>query len=194
VADRLHQSSSGATTPIPDPTELTSRQIYREIASIKELFITRLEAMDKAVALLQATAARSPTINEVFLQHEERFASIKTQFTERDTRTEQTSRDSKVAVDAALQAAKEAVGEQNRSNTLAIAKSETAFAKQVDQIGVQIATIQKGVDDKFEDVKGRLNLLEGMKRGSGDAWAYMLALAGAAIGIAGVAAAMFRPH
>ena len=44
-----------------------------------------------------------------------------------------------VAVDAALQAAKEAVGEQNKSNALAIAKSEATFTKQIDQIGVLIS-------------------------------------------------------
>ena len=95
------------------------------------------------------------------LLHDEKFASIQNQFTERDTRTEQTSRDSKVAVDAALQAAKEAVGEQNKSNALAIAKSEAAFTKQIDQISTLIQTTVKGVDDKIDDIKTRLTLIEG---------------------------------
>ena len=116
--------------PIPDPTVLTTQQLAVAILNLKELFESRMSAMDKAVELLQQTANRSPTVNEVYMQHEERFKSIAVQFAERDIRTEQTSRDSKVAVDAALQAAKEAVGEQNKSSALAIAKSEAATTKQ----------------------------------------------------------------
>lgn len=94
------------------------------------------------------------------LATDEKFFSIATQFQERDTRTEQTSKDSKVAVDAALQAAKEAVGEQNKSNAMSISKSEAAFTKQIDQIGVIINTTAKGVDDKFDDLKTRLLSME----------------------------------
>lgn len=126
--------------------------------------------MDKAIELLQSTADDFPgrmdeKIASLKSVHDERFASIETQFLERDTRTEQTSKDSKVAVDAALQAAKEAVGEQNKSSALAIAKSEAATTKQIDQIGVIIQTTTKGVDDKIDDIKGRLQAIEGQKIG-----------------------------
>ena len=97
--------------------------------------------------------------------HQEKFDSIATQFQERDTRTEQTSRDSKVAVDAALQAAKEAVGEQNKSNALAIAKSEATFTKQIDQIGVLVTSMGKGFDDKVDDIKSRLRRWNLKERG-----------------------------
>lgn len=102
----------------------------------------------------------SDKMMNIQLVNEEKFSSIATQFRERDTRTEQTAKDSKVAVDAALSAAKEAVGEQNKSNALAIAKSEAAFTKQIDQIGVIINTQAKGVDDKIDDLKSRLISLE----------------------------------
>ena len=42
----------------------------------------------------------------------EKFSSIQTQFKERDVRTDQTASQVKLAVDAALQAQKEAAGEQ----------------------------------------------------------------------------------
>jgi hypothetical protein len=50
----------------------------------------------------------------------------------------------KIAVDAALQATKEAVAEQNRSFALATDKSETATMKQIDALGLAIQTANKG--------------------------------------------------
>jgi hypothetical protein len=55
---------------------------------------------------------------------EEKFASIDKQFLDRDTRVEQMAKASAEALSAALQAAKEAVGEQNKSSALSINKSE----------------------------------------------------------------------
>ena len=68
-------------------------------------------------------------------------------------------------MDAALQAAKEAVGEQNKSSALAIAKSETATVKQIDQQGLLIATATKALDDKINDIKERLTRIEGKAEG-----------------------------
>jgi uncharacterized protein (UPF0335 family) len=130
-------------------------------------FITaRLDGMDKAITLLQDIFDRVPRLTDEKIAalrslHEERLASIQVQFRERDVRTEQTSKDSKVAVDAALQAAKEAVGEQNKSSALAIAKSETSTTKQIDQLVAQIASQTKNFDDKIGDVKERLTRIEG---------------------------------
>ncbi len=181
-------------TPIPDPTVLTTQQLQREIATSRELIEatvngfretveTRISGMDKAINLVQQSTDKLPqqiteTVRQLQSLHEERFHSIAVQFTERDTRTEQTSRDSKVAVDAALQAAKEAVGEQNKSNALAIAKSEATFTKQIDQIGVIISSMQKGLDDKIDDIKSRLVMIEGQKKGSTDVWGYVIGIVG----------------
>ena len=114
-------------------------------------------------------------------EHEEKFKSIATQFTERDIRTEQTARDSKVAVDAALQAQKEAAGAQNESNAASISKSEAAFTKQIDQIGVIINTTTKGTDEKIEDIKTRITQIEGRATGRGDSWGYIVGAGGIVI-------------
>ena len=167
------------STPVPDPTILTTQQLYREIAASREIIEaniksleTRLTGMDTATQLNKAEQEKMPRMidekvcqlrkimDEKFGTVDEKFSSIDKQFRERDVRTEQTQKDSKVAVDAALQAAKEAVGEQNQSNALANSKMETAFTKQIDQIGLQIQSTTKATDDKFEDVKGRLTTLE----------------------------------
>lgn len=161
-----------ANTPVPDPTLLTTQQLERGIYALQRVIETRLDGMDKAIRLLQDTADKFPgRIDEKILSlakvHEEKFRSIQVQFVERDTRGDQTARDSKVAVDAALQAAKEAVGEQNRSSSLAIAKSETATLKQIDQQGLLIVTATKAIDDKIDDIKERLTRIEGVGIGAG---------------------------
>ena len=176
--------------PVPDPTVLTTQQLTVAILNLKELFESRMSAMDKAVELLQQTANRSPTVNEVYMQHEERFKSIAVQFAERDIRTEQTSRDSKVAVDAALQAAKEAVGEQNKSSALAIAKSEAATTKQMDQIAVIIQTTNSGVNDKIDDIKDRITSIESKKTGSSEMLAFVFGGIGVIVGVVGVVLAL----
>lgn len=156
--------------PSPDPTLLTTAALMREVAALRELieaksagqygiFEARFEGMDRAVRLLQTIFDRIPAEIEARVSglktlHEEKFSSIQIQFTERDTRAEQTSRDSKTAVDAALQAAKEAVGKQNEASDRAILKSEGSTSKEID-----------GLKTLINDVKDRLNRIEGEGRG-----------------------------
>jgi hypothetical protein len=139
---------------------------------MRSVLETRLDGMDKATKLLQDIADKLPArIDEkiaalreiqgmqlVALEstHGEKFRSIETQFKERDVRTEQSGKDSKTAVDAALQAAKEAVGEQNKSSGSAIAKSEASTMKQIDQLGTLIQAVTKTADDKISDLKDRI--------------------------------------
>jgi hypothetical protein len=113
--------------------------------------------------------AFAQTMNEKFLsvatQFTEKFDGIAVQFKERDTRVEQTAKASKEALDAALQAAKEAVGKQNDSFAQAILKVEASFTKQIDQIGLMLTTTVTAINDKIDDLKSRLNMIEGMDRG-----------------------------
>ena len=160
-----------------DPTVLTTEQLLRETASLREIveaqisgnrlvFEARLAGMDTALQLLQTTTDKQPVLvdgklGHLRVLHEEKFTSIQVQFTERDVRTEQTAKDSKVAVDAALQAAKEAVGEQNKSNAASIAKQEAAFTKQIDQIVLLITSNNDNTEGKITDLKDRMNRIEG---------------------------------
>ena len=167
--------------PTPDPTRLTTEQLLREIASSREIVETqvkgaidaisaRLAGNDKAIELLQKSADKNPEhVKAAFEQlqslHQEKFDSIETQFKERDTRTEQAAASNKIAIDAALSAQKESVDKQNISNALAINKSEAAFTKQMDLIGVTIQTSGKATDDKINDMKDRLTALESRRQG-----------------------------
>src|SRR4030095_3859037 len=67
-----------------------------------------------------------------------------------------------------------AVGEQNKSSALAIAKSEAATTKQIDQLSVLIQTMTKAFDDKISDLKDRFNRLEGHGTGISAAWGYLV--------------------
>lgn len=142
--------------PIPDPTELTTAQLYREIAALTRIMETRMEGYDKAIELLQAFADRMPTtamvqasLDGLKAVMEERFISTKMQFEQRD-----------VAVAAALQAAKEAVLEQNRSSATAISKSELATQKQIDTQSSLISTATGALRDQIDDLKARLIRVE----------------------------------
>lgn len=148
-------------------TVTTTQQLQRENFWLRELLETRIDGMDKAIMLLQAFADRTPTTLDI--QHEvvalrdvvmQMFSGVKTQILDRDVQTEKASRDVKSAVDAAFAAAKEAVGEQNKSNALSNAKTEANFTKQLDMLGETIRINTKGVDDKISDIKERITIIE----------------------------------
>jgi hypothetical protein len=177
-----------------------------EARGLQKILETRIDAMDKATALLRENISVVPSemdrqvshlrefmvarIESTQVARDERFHSIDLQFRERDTRTDQSSRDSKVAVDAALQAAKEAVGEQNKSSALAIAKSETATTKQIDQLQTLIQTNNDATNDKINDIKARLDRGDGITRGGDHHRADKRLDSGLAAAIAGVCIAL----
>ena len=179
-------NKSNHDRPNPDPTILTTEQSDKSIKSLRELIEARLNCAEENVEhIREKVDARAAAIaTEVKHLHDlqnEKFRSIAQQFTERDTRTEQTARDTKVAVDAALQAAEKAVGKQNEAFALSTAKSEAATTKQIDAIGLLIATTNKAADDKINDLKGSIATLNTLiasvnARGGGmrDGWALLV--------------------
>lgn len=152
--------------PVPDPTLLTTQQQREGLDNLEKLIGARLDAMDHATDLrLQAFGhVPSQIKNEVErLQdlHETRFTGIALQFHERDTRTDQTAATSKQALDAALLAAKELVGQQNEANAAAATKAELSTIKQIDQIVVLIGTIEKALGAQIIEIKERIDRNEG---------------------------------
>src|ERR1700722_15004743 len=107
--------------------------------------------MDKAATLFNDNLTRVPTDTDKQIQHlkelhDEKFESIQTQFKERDVRSDQDKIAATTAVNAALQAQKEAAASQNESNSAAITKSEAATAKQIDQILLLLGSNTKNID------------------------------------------------
>ena len=196
--------------PDPDPTTLTTQALYREINQVQALLHSEMEGLagridaritsvDHGLDRLRLIIDREPELTNQLVSnlksiHEEKLSSIQVQFIERDVRTDQTSRDSKVAVDAALQAAKEAVEKQNTSSALAIAKSESATTKQIDTQGILITTATTSLNEridaasatmnsKIDDLKDRMNRIEGGATGGHQAYGYIIGVAGSLIGL-----------
>ena len=128
----------------------------------REIIETRLDGSDLATALLSETVNRTPTQIQTEITHvrelmteqlagvrrtsEERFESIKQQFSERDVRTEQAAKAGKEALDAALLSAKELVAQQNESNKVDAAKVEQGFTKQIDAQAARIDELKERID------------------------------------------------
>jgi hypothetical protein len=142
--------------PDPDPTLLTTEHLLRAIASLREEVKGWTDSLQR---LLESSIKGREDY------YDEKFASIQIQFRERDVRIEQTAAQLRLAVDQtaagvalgvdkALQAQKEAAGEQAKSFSAATTKSETAMNRQIE-----------GLDGKITDVKDRLNRVEAMSVG-----------------------------
>jgi hypothetical protein len=181
------RESRAALDPSPRTVDALHREVMwedklrdKEIAHLKELFSEATGARDRAIALLQAFADKSPTTAEVAQAVAslealmvEKFKSVEGQFTERDKRVEQTAKDSKTAVDAALQAAKEAVN-----------KTEVGFGNSIVEAQKLIAQNTKNTDDKINDLKDRVTASEARGKGMGESWGYLMGLIMAGIAIA----------
>ena len=115
-----------------------------------------------------AVAELRGSLNALIAETQEKFNGVAAQFAERDTRTDQRAGDTKLAVDAAFAAAKEAT-----------AKIETGFTKQIDGMVDQIDTKTGNLAGQISDLKDRVQAVESMKAGAGSAWGALLS--GAAI-------------
>lgn len=166
----------------------TMAAMQEAVKNLREIFAadikgleTRLAAIDKATELFTENLSRVPTdtdkqVGHLKELHDERFASvakelvalsdgIAKQFAERDVRTDAAAIGTAKAVDAALQAQKEAAGSTNDANKEAIAKSEANTTKLIDGINTLLASNVKATDEKINDLKGRLDRGEGITRG-----------------------------
>jgi hypothetical protein len=163
--------------PDPDPTVLTEARIERASQAHRDyvdgqigILAERLDAIDKATSLLAETVNRVPTeVVKEITSHakvvDERFESIKTQFRERDIRSEREARDNKVAVDAAFAAQKESAAKQDESNAKAINKSELATTETINKLAELFRTTTDALADKIDDLKTRVVAME--SRGNG---------------------------
>lgn len=139
-------SAGGQRVTKSDPSKLTTKQILREISTLRELF--EMEAKwEEKLRMERLTFVK------------ERFDLIE------QSRIEQKA-DTKAAVDAALTAQKEAVKEQTTASERAIAKSESATTKQLEALDSTFSAALKGVIDLLNDTKDRVSKVESVRIGS----------------------------
>ena len=173
--------------PNPDPSVMTTEQLDRAIQSLKNEFKiqfdgveTRFRAIDEATRLVHDDLVRVPTdvqkvtgairelveqeiktataqllteLREAVARTEERFIGVANQFGSNDK-----------ALTAALQAQEKQAIATNDSNTAASQKQEAAFTKQIDQLGQVMNATNNGLNDKLDDAKQRLQVLETQSR------------------------------
>jgi DNA anti-recombination protein RmuC len=167
------EENRGAFTsrPVPDPTLLTTEQLLREVAALRELVESDIEGLEAIVA--------------------EKFRSVDQQLELVERQRVEQKADTKAAVDAALTAQKEAVKEQTTASDRAIAKSEASMTKQLEQLSATFAASIKSVVDSLDDMKQRVGSIEAMKQGGKDTVAGVYAFASVAIGVVGLIVAAF---
>lgn len=179
AAPAASESAGAEVTPRPDPTSLTTEALRREVATLRELMEARIEghlrlteqhfaALDKATLLARADAEKVPQLIDV------RLGALQALHAER------------------FEAAKESVNEQHRSSTLAIAKSEAAINKQIDQISLSISTGLKSLDDKILDVKDRLSRTDSERGAFGKAGVALASVIGAVATLIAIGSFVFR--
>jgi predicted outer membrane protein len=213
--------------PDPDPTTLTTAQLLRELFSLREILqakldgnknevdtrfdavLVRIDAIDKATVLFEENLTRVPTEVDKAILHlrelifaelktiQQQFYAVAQQFEERDTRVREAAVATKTAVDAALQAQKEAFGQQNTTFAQSIEKSEISITKQIDSLVQNQTTQIQSITTLYGDLKDRMTRIEsqdigakGQREDTHQGNAMMLTVFGAILGIGGFAVAI----
>ena len=144
--------------PTPDPTVLTTQALFREIGTLREYLEQMVAAERSSRASAAAEAAEQTRALDRLLS--ERILGLDTKVEQKfdlveRQRVEQ-KKDTKDAVDAALTAQKEAVREQTIASERAIAKSETATNKTLEQqqqaATTAVESLRRSIDENKERI------------------------------------------
>lgn len=158
---------SASRPPVPDPTELTTEQMLREVKNAVDLVHSEMQGLKSTIA--------------------EQFNSVGTQFALIERQRVEQKKDTKDAVDAALAAAKEAVKEQTTASDRSITKSETAMSEQLKQLNATFTAAIGGATDKISDLQRRIDRGDGQSAGVSTAGGWIVAALTLLVSIAAVA-------
>lgn len=137
----------GGPPPVPDPTVLTTEQLLREVDRVQKLIDAKIEG---------SVGTLSARLDGMELVLAEKFQSVRQQFEIIESRRVEQKQDTKTAVDAALQAQKEAVAAQTDASEKANAKTEAATTKSTDQLAETFNTAVDGMRREIADLRERL--------------------------------------
>ena len=157
-------SDTRESLPMPDPTRLTTAQLDRAVLGLREILEVRLNCMEEDVERLANTRHEALASEREFILA--RLDSVQSVSLERFKAIEGTFASNALALTAALAAQKEAAAEQNKSNTLAIDKSEVATQKRIDANAELTTTSLKSLSDRLDDLKERADTGNGKTSGA----------------------------
>jgi len=140
------------STPIPDPTVLTTKQLHHELKGIKREFHTRdvlyaerLQAQQHDAELREAHRLELKADNQ---------RSVETAMNAAEK-----------AVQAALAAAEKARDQQTIASQLATTKAENSSKEQMEQQGATFSLAISGLNTSVQDMKGMLGADRAEKKG-----------------------------
>lgn len=165
----------------------------------EKTIVSRLDAMDKALVLLQTRADRVPSevdlkVGSLERLNAETFSSIQKQFDGIATLANQASMSSKVAIDAALSAFDKATAKAEAGVDTRINQLMASTDKRFDQVDKQFNTAMGSRDVLIEAIRERtagietkMSAIEGRGGGYQSSWVILVG----AVGAIGVIAGLF---
>lgn len=143
----------------------------KSVGGLRELLGARIDGMDIATKLLAATVDTIPTdvdraVSAASELIKQQVRNVQDVANEKFLAIDGTFASNALALTAALAAQKEAAAEQNKSNTLAITKSEQATKETISANAAQTATGLGSQAATIADIKERVVRIESMGVGS----------------------------
>lgn len=164
------------SVPRPDPTNLTTEALRRDINASEAVSDERFQAIKNAIKVEKKHAREVAELNGRI---------IDLQFALRDTAAEKLAAADQKAIAAALQAAKEQVAQSNSFQTLLVDKMEAAFTKSIDAIGAVIKSNSETLTSNINGLKERLDRGDGRTIGTSDQRTDSRSNVGMLVGIVG---------
>lgn len=176
------------TIPIPDPTNRTLDQLYREIELLNESTNTQItaladknaetfRAMDKALVLLQTFADKSPTTSnvdgkvdalskliDVKIAANKELSEMRALYIKEIAEIKNAASES--LTNAKFQGNQTALDAALKTQKEASDKIEQNFTKQFENIGTLISTSLASITQQVGDVKERIGSVENGNRGN----------------------------
>lgn len=176
-----------SSTPVPDPTTLTTDALHREIATAKEIIGTRIDGMDKALQLLDAQQSRVPSETSKEITHLKEL--VWTRFLERDLRTNQQQTDSKDALQAALKSSNAATVKAEESLNKRFDIADTARTQLEERVRLMMPrteseSLHKAHTDRINGLVSAIAANTERREGAGQSWQTIVTVIMAAASIA----------
>ena len=183
----------------------------QSVAGVKELLETRLTEMNRATELVRAELVRVPsevdvklggakdkifseisnvkdlfaadlrTVGQQFVTVNKQLETIQVQFKEKGLQVDENKAAAAKSVADAFAAAEKVGQEQNRNFKEIVEKSERGTQKVIDQLNVQLTTVQKSLDDKVAELRETVTRIDAAREGKSSITGPLWGLAGAVV-------------